>query len=158
MIMLNATMKVEMALISGVMPMRTFDQMSSGSVVICGPEVKKVVMKSSNDSVKASSDAARMPGAMTGRVMRKNDADRSRAEVGAGLFERLVEALQTGPDDDHDEGDVPGDVRDEHGREAELEDAPEVEAQVVRRASCSSCTKKSSVDTPATISAMMILV
>ncbi len=58
MIELNAIMNVEMALISGVMPMRTSDQISSGSVLTFWPMTKNVVTKSSNDSVNDSSDGA----------------------------------------------------------------------------------------------------
>ncbi len=45
-----------------------------------------------------------MPGKITGSVILKNTVTGSPAEVGARLLDRLVEALQAGPDDDHAKG------------------------------------------------------
>ena len=62
--------KVEIALISGETPNRTFENIRTGNVVEPGPAIKKVITKSSNDNVKANKAPETIPGANNGRVTR----------------------------------------------------------------------------------------
>src|SRR5690606_38721478 len=57
------------ALMSGVTPSFTFDQIRMGSVVVPGPVVKLVITTSSSEIVKARSQPETMAGEMIGRVM-----------------------------------------------------------------------------------------
>ena len=66
----NIKMIVEMALISGVMPRRNRDQISSGKV-LSRPIRKKLTAISSNDKVKISSAAPMMGSRRFGRVTRQ---------------------------------------------------------------------------------------
>ena len=59
---------VEAALTSGVTEKRTMEYIFIGNVVEPGPEVKKVMTKSSSDKVNASSAPAIMPGFKYGNV------------------------------------------------------------------------------------------
>ena len=65
----SRTVIVASALMSGVTPSLTFDQISSGRVVLPGPVVKLVITTSSREMVKASSQPERMAGLMIGKVM-----------------------------------------------------------------------------------------
>ena len=56
---------VASALIFGDTPIRTEENTTIGSVLAPGPETKLAITKSSNDSVKASSQPAARAGAMT---------------------------------------------------------------------------------------------
>ena len=59
-----------MTLICAGMPRRAEPQTNIGKV-LTSPELKLVMMKSSNDSEKASSAPAAIPGATSGSVMRR---------------------------------------------------------------------------------------
>jgi hypothetical protein len=78
---------VAMALISGVTPRRTDENIFIGSVVDPGPEAKLAITRSSSDRVKLSSHPAATAGAISGRVMRKNTV--------AGLAPRSCAASST---------------------------------------------------------------
>src|SRR5690606_30387321 len=72
-----------MALISGLTPRRTAEKISIGRVVEPGPETKLASTRSSSDRVKASSQPARIEGAIIGTVICRKvfqgGAPRSRA-------------------------------------------------------------------------------
>ncbi len=57
---------------SGLTPSRTFEKITTGSVLEPGPVTKLVITRSSQESVKASSQPARIAGRMIGSVIRKN--------------------------------------------------------------------------------------
>src|SRR6218665_41249 len=75
--------KAARALTSGVIPMRTMPKIYTGKVVAPGPATKKVMTKSSSDTMNASIAPLMMPGINKGRVIRRNacpgDAYRSAA-------------------------------------------------------------------------------
>ena len=86
---------VEIALISGVMPRRRRDQISSGSV-LSRPIRKKLTAISSSDSVKISKPAAISDTRRFGSVMRQNVLPVICAQVERGFFLRALEFLQSG--------------------------------------------------------------
>jgi short-subunit dehydrogenase involved in D-alanine esterification of teichoic acids len=78
-----ASIRVPIALISGLTPTRRLEKMAIGRVVVSGPARKLDVTTSSNDSVIASSQPDKIAGIASGRVIvtntRKGRAPRSRA-------------------------------------------------------------------------------
>jgi len=65
-------MIVESALISGLTPNRTAENILIGKVVADGPEVNEAITKSSSDSENASNQPAITDGAMIGSVTSRN--------------------------------------------------------------------------------------
>ena len=61
---------VEMAFISGVIGLRIWFQIKSGKVVCPGPATNCVIVKSSNDTIKARAVPEAIPGMSNGSVMR----------------------------------------------------------------------------------------
>src|SRR5690606_24780392 len=66
------TSTVDAALATGVTEKRTIEYTLTGKVTVSGPEVKKVMTKSSSDRVNASSAPATTPGRMYGRITLRN--------------------------------------------------------------------------------------
>ena len=64
-------MALDRALTSGVTPIRIMEKTRTGRVVDPGPETKKVMTKSSMDSVKARRAPPRIPGMIKGKVIRR---------------------------------------------------------------------------------------
>lgn len=64
------------ALILGLTPMRTDENIFIGKVVDDGPEVKLEITRSSKDKVKAISQPDNKAGAMMGKVITKNTFNR----------------------------------------------------------------------------------
>lgn len=60
---------VDNALISGLTPNFTIENIFSGRVVLLGPDTKKLVITSSRDNVKDKSAPATIPGAIKGKVI-----------------------------------------------------------------------------------------
>src|SRR5690554_8180140 len=69
---INSSIKLAMALISGLTPIRTAEKISIGKVVEPGPETKLANTKSSNDRAKDIIAPAAKEGAIIGRVIKKN--------------------------------------------------------------------------------------
>ena len=63
---------VDSALISGLTPKRTEDQIFIGKVVAEGPDVNDAMTKSSSDNVNASNQPEITAGAMIGKVTNLN--------------------------------------------------------------------------------------
>ena len=89
--------------------------MSSGKVDEPGPATKKVMTKSSSDSVTDTKKPAMMPGIDTGTITLSSASISSRAEVIGGLDDRMVEFVKPRRHDEQYVGHVKGHMRDKNG-------------------------------------------
>src|SRR5699024_5050509 len=88
---INSKIKLAMALISGLTPIRTAEKISIGKVVEPGPETKLAKTKSSRDNAKDIIAPASKDGAIIGTVIRKNTFHgRAPRAMAASSIERSI--------------------------------------------------------------------
>ena len=91
----------------------------TGKVTVSGPEVKKVITKSSSDRVKASSAPAIRPGFMKGTSTFVKVCHSIAPEIARCFFQLVIEADQARTHDDRHKGKAEGDVGDDDGGEVQ---------------------------------------